>query len=115
MNAAKQLHDLGQSLWIDHITRELLSSGTLQHYVNELSITGLTSNPTILGQAISKSPAYEDDIRRLVSQGTSGEDLFFEMAIKDLKQAAQIFAPIHQRTAGMDGWVSLEVSPRSGL
>jgi transaldolase len=111
MSATKDLHELGQSLWIDHITRELLSSGTLQRYVNDLSVTGLTSNPTIFDQAISKSADYDDDINRLVKEGLAGEDLFFVLAIKDLKQAAKIFAPVHQRTAGVDGWVSLEVSP----
>ena len=111
MKATQRLHDLGQSLWLDHITRELLSSGTLQRYIDELSVTGLTSNPTIFDQAISKSPAYDDDIRSLVGRGLSGEDLFFELALKDLKQAARLFAPIHQRTGGVDGWVSLEVSP----
>ena len=111
MSATKDLHELGQSLWIDHITRELLSSGTLQRYVNDMSVTGLTSNPTIFDQAISKSADYDDDINRLVKEGLAGEDLFFVLAIKDLKQAAKIFAPVHQRTAGVDGWVSLEVSP----
>jgi len=111
MSATKDLHELGQSLWIDHITRELLSSGTLQRYVNDMSVTGLTSNPTIFDLAISKSADYDDDIHRLVKEGLAGEDLFFELAIKDLKQAAKIFAPVHRRTAGVDGWVSLEVSP----
>ena len=111
MKATQHLHELGQSLWLDQITRELLDSGTLQRYVNELSVTGLTSNPTIFDHAISKSSAYDDDIRTLAKQGLSGEELFFEVAIKDLKQAAHIFAPVHERTGGVDGWVSLEVSP----
>jgi transaldolase len=111
LKATQHLHELGQSLWLDQITRELLDSGTLQRYVNELSVTGLTSNPTIFDHAISKSSAYDDDIRTLAKQGLSGEELFFEVAIKDLKQAAQIFAPVHERTGGVDGWVSLEVSP----
>ncbi len=111
MKATKQLHDLGQSLWLDNITRELLTSGTLKRYIDELSVTGLTSNPTIFDHAIAKSSAYDDEIRRLVKLGHTGEALFFELALEDLTQAADIFAPIHQRTAGVDGWVSLEVSP----
>jgi len=111
MKATKQLHDLGQSLWLDNITRELLSSGTLKHYVDELSVTGLTSNPTIFDHAITHSLAYDEEIRRLVKLGHSGEALFFELALEDLTQAADIFAPIHERTSGVDGWVSLEVSP----
>ena len=115
MKATKQLHDLGQSLWLDNITRELLTSGTLKRYIDELSITGLTSNPTIFDHAITHSSAYDDEIRRLVKLGHSGEDLFFELALEDLTQAADIFAPVHERTASVDGWVSLEVSPLSGL
>jgi transaldolase len=111
MKATKRLHDLGQSLWLDNITRELLTSGTLKRYIQELSVTGLTSNPTIFDHAITKSSAYDEEIRRLVKAGYSGEALFFELALEDLTQAADIFAPIHQRTAGVDGWVSLEVSP----
>ncbi len=111
MKATKQLHDLGQSLWLDNITRELLTSGTLKRYIDELSVTGLTSNPTIFDQAITRSAAYDKEIRRLVKLGHSGEPLFFELALEDLTQAADIFAPIHERTAGVDGWVSLEVSP----
>lgn len=111
MKATQQLHDLGQSLWLDNITRELLTSGTLKRYIEELSVTGLTSNPTIFDHAITHSSAYDDEIRRLVKLGHSGEALFFELALEDLTQAADIFAPIHQRTAGVDGWVSLEVSP----
>ncbi len=111
MKATKQLHDLGQSLWLDNITRELLTSGTLQRYIDELSVTGLTSNPTIFDHAITHSSAYDEEIRRLLQLGHSGEALFFELALEDLTQAADIFAPIYQRTAGVDGWVSLEVSP----
>ncbi len=111
MKATKQLHDLGQSLWLDNITRELLTSGTLKRYIDELSVTGLTSNPTIFDHAVTHSSAYDEDIRRLVKLGHSGEALFFELALEDLTQAADIFAPIHQRTASVDGWVSLEVSP----
>jgi transaldolase len=111
MKATKQLHDLGQSLWLDNITRELLTSGTLKRYLEELSVTGLTSNPTIFDHAITHSSAYDEEIRRLVKLGHSGEALFFELAIEDLTQAADMFTPIHQHTAGVDGWVSLEVSP----
>ena len=111
MKATKQLHDLGQSLWLDNITRELLTSGTLKRYIEELSVTGLTSNPTIFDHAITHSSAYDEEIRRLVKLGHSGEALFFELAIEDLTQAADMFTPIHQHTAGVDGWVSLEVSP----
>ena len=111
MKATKQLHDLGQSLWLDNITRELLTSGTLKRYIDELSVTGLTSNPTIFDHAVTHSSAYDEEIRRLVKLGHSGEALFFELALEDLTQAADIFAPIHERTAGVDGWVSLEVSP----
>jgi transaldolase len=111
MKATKQLHDLGQSLWLDNITRELLTSGTLKRYIDELSVTGLTSNPTIFDHAITQSSAYDEEIRRLVRLGHAGEALFFELALEDLTQAADIFAPIYERTAGVDGWVSLEVSP----
>ena len=111
MKATKQLHDLGQSLWLDNITRELLTSGTLKRYIDELSITGLTSNPTIFDHAITQSSADDDDIRRLTKLGHSGEDLFFGWPCKDPSQAADIFASIHERTASVDGRVSLEVSP----
>ncbi len=111
MKATEQLHNLGQSLWLDNITRELLTSGTLKRYIDELSVTGLTSNPTIFDHAITHSSAYDEEIRRLVKLGHSGESLFFELAMEDLTQAADIFAPVHERTAGVDGWVSLEVSP----
>jgi transaldolase len=111
MTATKTLHDLGQSLWLDDITRELLDSGTLKRYIDEFSVTGLTSNPTIFDQAISKSKSYDEEISRLLDGGKSGEALFFELAIEDLTRAAGLFAPVHKRTAGVDGWVSLEVSP----
>jgi transaldolase len=111
MKATQQLHDLGQSLWLDHITRQLLNSGTLERYIKKLSVTGLTSNPTIFDKAISGSADYDEDIRKLVKSGLAGEDLFFEVALQDLKRAAQNFADVHKRTAGVDGWVSLEVSP----
>jgi transaldolase len=107
----QKLHALGQSLWLDNITRDLLTSGTLQRYIDELSVTGLTSNPSIFDHAVTHSASYDAEIRRLMGAGKSGESLFFELAIQDLSKAADLFAPIHQRTAGVDGWVSLEVSP----
>jgi len=111
MGATQQLHNLGQSLWLDNITRDLVRSGTLKRYIDSLSVTGLTSNPTIFDNAISRSTAYDEEIQSLVAAGLSGEGLFFEIAIQDLRQAADLFAPIHERTATVDGWVSLEVSP----
>ena len=111
MKATQKLRALGQSLWLDNITRDLLTSGTLQRYIDELSVTGLTSNPTIFDHAVAHSHWYDDDIRRLVATGKSDEALFFELAIADLAKAADLFAPIHRRTAGVDGFVSLEVSP----
>jgi transaldolase len=111
MNATRVLHDLGQSLWLDNITRDLLSTGTLKRYVDDLSVTGLTSNPTIFDQAISRSASYDGEIHELRAAGISGEALFFELAVRDLSRAAELFAPIHRRTAGVDGYVSLEVSP----
>ncbi|HJZ53377.1 MAG TPA: transaldolase [Gemmataceae bacterium] len=112
MRATERLHDLGQSLWLDNITRRLLTSGTLRRYVNEFSVTGLTSNPTIFDHAIKGSTDYDAAIRRKVGEGKSGEALFFELALEDLTQAADLFRPIHDRSDGVDGWVSLEVSPR---
>jgi len=111
LGAPQQLQQLGQSLWLDNITRELLDRGTLARYISELAVTGLTSNPTIFDHAISKSASYDVDIRRLAAQGLSVEPLFFELAIDDLTRAADLFAGVHQRTAGVDGFVSLEVSP----
>jgi transaldolase len=111
MKATKELHDLGQSLWLDNITRDLLDTGTLKRYIDELSVTGLTSNPTIFEHAISKSKSYDAEIGRLLSTGLSGEALFFDLALQDLTRAADLFAPIHQRTASNDGFVSLELSP----
>ena len=111
MKATQKLHDLGQSLWLDNITRDLLSSGTLARYIADLSVTGLTSNPTIFDHAIKASSAYDAAIRNKLSQGKSGESLFFELALEDLTRAADLFRPIFERTAGVDGWVSLEVSP----
>jgi len=111
MKATEKLHNAGQSLWLDNITRDLLTSGTLKRYIDTLSVTGLTSNPTIFDHAISKSAAYDQDIRAMSKSGVAHEDLFFRLAIADLQQAADLFRPIHDRTAGVDGWVSLEVSP----
>src|SRR5665213_2577968 len=111
MKATQKLHEIGQSLWLDNITRGLLASGILQRYIQELSITGLTSNPTIFDHAIKNSHDYDDAIRQKLKEGKSGETLCFELAIDDLRQAADLFRPIHDRTNGVDGWVSLEVSP----
>src|ERR1700689_1174653 len=111
MKATQKLHDLGQSLWLDNITRDLLSSGTLETYIDQLSVTGLTSNPTIFDHAIKNSTAYDADIRRDISEGKSGETLFFDPALSDLTRAAAMFRPIYDRTDGVDGFVSLEVSP----
>ncbi len=111
MKATQTLHNLGQSIWLDNITRELLDSGTLKRYISDLSVTGLTSNPTIFDHAIAHSKSYDPEIRRLVGTGLAGESLFFELAVQDLTRAADLFAPINERTAGVDGFVSLEVSP----
>src|SRR5512146_1013957 len=109
--ATQLLHDEGQSLWLDNITRNLLDSGTLHRYIDELSITGLTSNPTIFDHAIKNSSDYDASIAEGLRQGKSGEALFYELAIEDLTRAADLFQPIHEKTNGVDGWVSLEVSP----
>ena len=111
LKATGQLHRLGQSLWLDNITRDLLTSGTLKHYIDDLSVTGLTSNPTIFEQAIKNSSAYDTAISTKLAQGKSDEKLFFELALDDLIRAADLFRPIYDRTNGIDGWVSLEVSP----
>jgi transaldolase len=111
MKATETLHDRGQSLWLDNITRDLLDTGTLERYINELSVTGLTSNPTIFDHAIKNSSAYDAGIRKKIKEGKTGEDLFFELALEDLTRAADLFRPIWDRTRGVDGWVSLEVSP----
>jgi transaldolase len=111
MKATQILHDLGQSLWLDNITRDLLNSGTLKRYIDELSVTGLTSNPTIFDHAIKNSATYDPAIRDKLSQGKSGEALFFELAMEDLTSAADLFRTIHDQSKGVDGWVSLEVSP----
>ncbi|MGE3601502.1 MAG: transaldolase [Dehalococcoidia bacterium] len=111
MKATELLHNLGQSLWLDNITRDLLNSGTLKRYIDELSVTGLTSNPTIFDHAIKNSTAYDAAVREKIGNGRRDEDLFFELALEDLTRAADLFRPIHDRTNGVDGWVSLEVSP----
>jgi len=111
MKATRILHDLGQSLWLDNITRGLLKTGVLRRYIDELSVTGLTSNPTIFDHAIKNSADYDDAIKTKLAEGKSGEKLFFELALEDLRQAADLFRPIYDRTCGVDGWVSLEVSP----
>ena len=111
MKATQLLHNLGQSLWLDNITRDLLTSGALKRYIDDLSVTGLTSNPTIFDQAIKNGPAYNAAIHEKLSEGKSGEDLFFELALEDLTRAADLFRPVYDQTDGLDGWVSLEVSP----
>ena len=110
MRATLQLHNIGQSLWLDNITRDLLTTGTLRRYIEEFSITGLTSNPTIFDHAIRNGNAYDESMKK-IAHGKSDEDLFFELALEDLIQAADLFRPIHDSTDGIDGWVSLEVSP----
>ncbi|MES2186921.1 MAG: transaldolase [Pseudomonadota bacterium] len=112
MNSRTQaLQALGQSLWVDNISRDMLGNGTLKRYIDELSVTGLTSNPTIFEQAIGAGTAYDTQIAELAGAGQKGEDLFFQLAIQDLAQAADLFLPAHRATQGVDGWVSLEVSP----
>jgi transaldolase len=111
MKATQLLHNLGQSLWLDNITRDLINSGTLKHYIDDLSVTGLTSNPTIFDHAIKNSSSYDAAIRKKLDEGESGEKLFFELALEDLTRAADLFRPVFERTNGVDGWVSLEVSP----
>ena len=112
MNAnTRKLHDLGQRLWLDNIRREMLNSGILARYIAELSVTGLTSNPTIFEHAIGRAGLYDKTIQKLAAKGLSDEDIFFELALQDLTQAADLFRPIHDASEGSDGWVSLEVSP----
>jgi len=111
MRPTRALHELGQSLWLDNVTRELLNNGTLQSYIDDLSVTGLTSNPTIFDHAIKNSATYDGDIARKAPSAKSREDLFFELALADLTRAAELFQPVFARTDGVDGWGSLEVSP----
>lgn len=111
MKATQQLHNLGQSLWLDNITRDLLQNGTLKKYIEEFSITGLTSNPTIFNHAIKKSLSYDQAIKEGIQKERKGEELFFDLALADITAAADLFRPIYDRTNGVDGWVSLEVSP----
>jgi transaldolase len=111
MKPTRQLHDLGQSLWLDNITREILDNGTLGHFIDDFSVTGLTSNPTIFDEAIGNSSAYDAGILEKARAGKSGQALFIELALEDLRRAADLFAPIFRKTAGVDGWVSMEVSP----
>ena len=111
MNRTEQLGRVGQSVWLDNITRDMLTNGTLEHYIADLSVTGLTSNPSIYDKAIGGSAAYDEAIARLSAKGSDGEATFFELALDDLRRAADMFLPIHRRTNGVDGFVSLEVSP----
>ena len=111
MRASQLLHDVGQSLWLDNITRDLLNDGTLGRYIAEFSVTGLTSNPTIFDHAIKNSSSYDQAIRDSAAKAENAEELFFELALEDITRAADLFRPIHDRTNGVDGWVSLEVSP----
>ncbi|MEO5988437.1 MAG: transaldolase [Candidatus Eisenbacteria bacterium] len=111
MKATQQLQDLGQSLWLDNITRAILDDGTLQRYIDEFSVTGLTSNPTIFDHAIKSGGLYDEAIHRGTVEGKSSEEVFFALALEDLTRAADLFRPVHERTGGIDGWVSLEVSP----
>jgi transaldolase len=111
MNKAQELHNLGQSLWLDNITRAMLDNGTLRRYIDEFSVTGLTSNPTIFDEAIGSTDAYDEGIREKARAGKSGESLFMELALEDLRRAADMFRPVFDRSDGVDGWVSMEVSP----
>jgi transaldolase len=111
MTFTKRLHDLGQSIWLDNITREILDNGTLRRYIDELSVTGLTSNPTIFDEAIAHTAAYDAGIRHKAQAGLEGEALFVELALEDLRRAADLFRPVYDATQGIDGWVSMEVSP----
>ena len=111
MNAMQRLQNLGQSVWLDNITRGLLNSGTLARYIRDLAVTGLTSNPTIFEKAITHNDFYDDAIRHKSAAGRSGESLFYELALEDLTQAADLLRPVYDATQGLDGWVSLEVSP----
>jgi transaldolase len=111
MKPTQRLHELGQSIWVDNITRDMLDDGTLERYIDELSVTGLTSNPTIFDKAISHGNAYDEQLGELARREVPAEEAFFELALTDLRRAAQLFDPVYERTDGVDGWVSLEVSP----
>ena len=111
MKTTQQLHDLGQSLWLDNITRPLLNSGGLRRYIDEFSVTGLTSNPTIFDHAIGNTDAYDDSIQEKVKAGQRGDELFVELALEDLRRAADLFRPAYDASDGIDGWVSMELSP----
>ncbi len=111
MNPTKALHDLGQSIWLDNITRDILDDGTLARYIAEFNVTGLTSNPTIFDEAIAGTATYDADIVAMADRGITGEDAFIRLALDDLRRAADLFAPTHEATSGVDGWVSMEVSP----
>jgi transaldolase len=111
LKATRELRDLGQSLWLDNITRNMLGTGLLERYINEYAVTGLTSNPTIFDHAIRNGNEYDGAVKSKLAEGKSGENLFFELALEDLTQAADLFRPVYERTSGVDGWVSLEVSP----
>src|SRR4051794_4109467 len=111
MNKTQQLRDIGQSLWLDNITREMLDNGALRRYVDEFSITGLTSNPSIFDDAIGKTSAYDEGIHEKAKSGQSGEALFVELALEDLRRAADLFRPTYDATNGFDGWASMEISP----
>src|SRR5689334_21849338 len=112
MKPTRSLHDAGQSLWLDNITRELIQSGGLQRSIEDFSITGLTSNPTIYQHALEKGDVYDSSIRAKTAAGLRGEALFQELELEDLTRAADLFRPVHEATGGVDGWVSLEVSPK---
>ncbi len=107
----RALHDAGQSLWLDNITRPMLDEGTLAGFIDELGISGLTSNPSIFDKALSEGDAYDDQVRELHERGLTDEEVFFEVAMTDLRRACDLFLPAHERSARFDGWVSLEVSP----
>src|SRR5437870_12781415 len=111
MKATQRLHELGQSLWLDNITRVMLMDGTLRRYIAEFSVTGLTSNPTIFDHAIRNGGRYDSAIRQKMAQRKSGEVVFFDLALEDLTQAADLFRPVQDRTGGVDGWVPLAASP----
>lgn len=112
MNPAQKLHEAGQSLWLDSISRRLLDEGTLERYIEELAVTGLTSNPTILGHAMAASSDYDDSLRRHLEAGvTDPQELVYAVALEDINAAADLFRPVWEKTSGADGYVSVEVPP----